>query len=396
MTNIFMNTCVIGIDASRAFLKRRTGIEEYAYQVIRHLRVELSDQSVILYIRRGQVVDFEIPASWRVRELWAPRFWTQIRLSWEMLWHTPNVLFVPAHTVPMIHPAHIALRSVSGRPPRRTVVVVHGLEYEFCPQAYSFWERWYMRVSIWCSVRWASRVVCVSENTRRDVMALYGVSAEKISVIGEGYNVTRSTEYGVRSMQNSSAQKDSGSECTPYSLLRAPYFLFIGRIEERKNVGRIIEAFEMFKQETGLPHQLVLAGKPGYEYEKIQQSAVSSQQSENIIELGYVSEEEKWELLRGAEAFVFPSLCEGFGIPVLEAQSVGTAVITSTTSSLPEVAGDGALLVNPDCVTEIAEAMKRLVSDKALKDAIIATGKENIKRYSWERCAKEMANVVCQ
>ncbi len=283
------------------------------------------------------------------------------------------------------------------------MVVIHGLEYEFCPNAYSWWDRWYMRISIWCSVRWASEVVCVSENTRRDVIRLYGVPSEKISVIGEGYDETVSSRPPSRdpdcielnATQPGSPIK-SGMTMQIQDIAKniKPYFLFIGRIEERKNISRMIAAFDIFKRETGLPPRLVLAGKPGYGYEKIQQKVVSSQQAENIIELGYVSEEQKWELLRNAEVFLFPSLYEGFGIPVLEAQSVGTAVITSNTSSLPAVAGEGALLVDPESEKELAEAMHRLVSDSALKSAIIANGRENVQRYSWDNCANELTELL--
>ena len=154
---------VIGIDASRAFLRRRTGIEEYSYQVIRNLRDAIPEEDrVILYIRSDQDVSFDVPRNWRVKKLWAPRFWTQGRLSLEMLFHAPDVLFVPAHTVPVIHP-------------RKTVVTVHGLEYEMFPGAYSFWERLYMRLSIRFSVRVASLVIAVSENRKHDLMLLYGV-----------------------------------------------------------------------------------------------------------------------------------------------------------------------------------------------------------------------------
>ena len=178
----------IGIDASRAFLKKRTGIEEYSYQVIKHLRDVLSrDAEVVLYVRKKLAIknwqltictpdiDFELPPNWRVKGLWAPRFWTQVRLSIEMLLHRPEVLFVPAHTVPIIHP-------------KQTIVTIHGLEYEFVPESYSWYERIYMRFSIRNSVRWAEKVIAVSENTKHDLVRLYGVSKEKINVVYEGVN----------------------------------------------------------------------------------------------------------------------------------------------------------------------------------------------------------------
>ncbi len=375
-TNYQLSTQVIGIDASRAFLKKRTGIEEYSYQVIQHLREVIApEMRVVLYVRkkleirnwkleiRTPEIDFSLPENWVVRGIWAPRFWTQIRLAIELLLHPVDTFFVPAHTVPWIHP-------------KRTVVTVHGLEYEFSPESYSWYERLYMRFSIRNSVRWASRVIAVSENTKRDLVRLYSVPEEKIVVIYEG--ASQPTTYNLQ----------------PTTVSESPFFLFIGRVEERKNVGRIIAAFEIFKQKTGLPHKLVLVGKPGFGYEKISYKLQVTSYKQDIIELGYISEEEKWELLRKAEALVFPSLYEGFGLPVIEAQMVRTPVITSTTSSLPEIAGEGALLVDPLDVEALAKALEKLITDPKLRAGIIIEATRNVDRFSWAYCAQEVGLLL--
>lgn len=367
---------IIGIDASRAFLKRRTGIEEYACQVIKHLRAELPNQEVVLYVRKklafidGRLrmtapeIDFDLPETWRVRAFWAPRFWTQIGLSWEMLWHRPGVLFVPAHTVPLIHP-------------KNTVVTIHGLEYEFCPESYSFLERLYMRFSIRYSCRVARTVICVSENTKKDVMKLYSVPEEKIQVVYEGYD-----------------QKAQSSNAKYQTKTQKPYLLFIGRIEERKNVVRMIEAFELLKMKYQIPHELVLVGKPGYGYDRIKFSISHFQFSNSIKELGYVSEEKKWELLKNADVFLFPTLYEGFGIPVLEAQSVGTPVVTSYISSLPEVGGEGALYVDPTNVESIASGIHQALSDEGVRSDIIEKAARNVNRFSWGACSEKISRLL--
>ncbi len=345
--------------------------------------------------------ELEIPLGWEVKELWGPRLWTQGRLALEMWLHPPDALFVPAHTVPWIHP-------------RETVVTVHGLEYEFCPEAYSRWERFYMRWSIKHSCRWASRIIAVSENTKRDLMKLYGVPEEKIRVVYEGVGQIKNEKL---KMKNGEADLDFKEQqgtmnreqrgvklstpnaqlpTTDYQLpIPHPYFLFIGRIEARKNVSRMIEAFDAFKKKCGTDHTLVLAGKPGFGYGEIQNSKCKIKNSKDILELGYVSEEEKWELLRNAEGFLFPSLYEGFGLPVLEAQAVGVPVLTSTTSSLPEVAGrNGAVFVNPESVEDIALGIEKLALDRGFRSAIIEGGRKNVERFSWEKCAKEIAELL--
>jgi glycosyltransferase involved in cell wall biosynthesis len=333
----------------------------------------------------GNVCDFDIPKTWEVKELWGPRLWTQVRLAIEIWLHPPDVFFAPAHTVPWIHP-------------KETIVTVHGLEYEFCPEAYSWWERCYMRWSIKHSCRWASKIIAVSENTKRDLMKLYGVPEEKISVIYEG------VEGGELGMKNEELGRNSKFQIQNFKLqinskfqISKPYFWFIGRIEARKNVARMIEAFDMFKRKCGTEHKLVLAGKPGFGYEKIEHSS-------DVLELGYVSGEEKWELLWSAEGFLFPSLYEGFGLPVLEAQAVGVPVLTSTTSSLPEIAchvarerrdeEKCAVFVDPLDVEDIALGIEKLALDRGFRSAIIEGGLRNVKRFSWETCAKKIATLL--
>ncbi|HCJ45596.1 MAG TPA: hypothetical protein DHV33_01635 [Candidatus Moranbacteria bacterium] len=172
------------------------------------------------------------------------------------------------------------------------------------------------------------------------------------------------------------------------------FILFIGRLEERKNVIRIIEAFEILKKEYRIPHTLVLAGKPGYGYEKIKEKRMGSKQKEAIRELGYITEEEKWDLLRNADVFLFPSLYEGFGIPVLEAQSVGVPVVMSGISSLPEVGGKGAIYVDPMQSEALAQGVYTLLSEREVRDDIIAEGTKNVHLFSWEKCAKEIYQVL--
>ena len=377
----------IGIDCSRAFLEKRTGIEEYSYQVIKNLAGNLSGHQVVLYVRGCQAANVKgqtFPENWKIKVIKWPFFWTQIGLSLEMLLHSVEVLFIPAHTVPLIHPAC-------------TIVTIHGLEYEFCPKAYSLWERIYMRVSIRKSCQWASKIISVSENTKKDLMRLYKVPEEKIDVIYEGYE-------NKLQIPNNKYQKNFKFQISNFKFL-----LFLGRIEERKNIGNIIKAFEILKEKYKIPHKLVLAGKPGFGFDKIQNKIQETRYNNQIILLGFVSEQEKWELLKKAEVFVFPTQYEGFGIPILEAQSVGCPVVASDNSSILEITCPkvqpsehrrlnlpefSALLVDPQIPAEIAEAIYKIISDQTFKKDLINKGLENVKRFSWEKCAREVAEIL--
>ncbi|MEI6650310.1 MAG: glycosyltransferase family 1 protein [Candidatus Moraniibacteriota bacterium] len=408
---------VIGIDASRAFLRNRTGIEEYSYQTIAHLRVPLKEERVILYVQDGQIPDFELPRSWKVRSLRAPRFWTHVRLSLEMLLHLPDVLFVPAHTIPFIHPARNVTplcrlsfvivqkfihpftgckekHSVAGGP-ARSVVTVHGLEYEFSKESYSRWERFYMRAVIRFSCKAAETIIAVSENTKRDLIRLYGTPKEKIRVVYEGRPKLRPHADGaISNFEFRISKRERGVDSSAESEIEKPHLLFVGRIEERKNVRRIVEAYGLLKKRHGIPHRLVLAGKPGYGYADVKRAIGASEYRSDIVETGYVDESKKSELLAGADVFVFPSLYEGFGLPVVEAQTVGVPVVTSEISSLPDIAGDGALFADPLSAESIADRIWELLSDPVLRGGIIGKGRQNAKRFDWGRCAEEIAELL--
>ncbi|MFZ2193016.1 MAG: glycosyltransferase family 1 protein [Candidatus Moraniibacteriota bacterium] len=356
----------IGIDGSRAFLKQRTGIEEYSYQLIKHLRNKLDEHVVVLYLRPKQVVDFDLPANWCIKTIQFPRLWTQLGLSLQLFLNPVDVLFVPAHTVPFFHP-------------KKTIVTIHGLEYEIMSEAYSSWERFYMRLSIRRSCHWAEKIVSVSRNTKQDLINLYEIGEEKIYVVYEGYE-ERASKF--------ESQIDSRSE------FEDPYFLFMGRLEKRKNIEGIISAFEMFKEKTGARHKLVLGGKFGYGEVEIKDKIRKSKFKQDIILVGFVSEERKWQLFKHANVFLFPTFYEGFGIPVLEAQSIGVPVITSNCSSLLEISDGSSFLVDPNEVKMIADSIEILTNDEETRNAIIKKGYENVKRFSWEKCSDQIAVIL--
>lgn len=367
---------IIGIDGSRAFLKQRTGIEEYSYQVIKHLREKLgewtlnvhkghsmSKTQVVLYLRRGQKVDFELPENWKIKKIKIFYFWTQIGLSLEMFFNKVDVLFVPAHTLPFFHP-------------KKSIVTIHGLEFEIMPEAYSFLGRIYMRLSIKKSCFWASKVIAVSKNTKKDLINLYKIPEKKIEVIYEGVSTNYEFNTNIRIIP------------------KTKYLLFLGRLEKRKNIEGIISAFEVLKEKYKIPHELFLVGSPGFGYGEIKLKIENSPYKKEIIQTGYVSESKKKELIKNAEVFLFPTFYEGFGLPILEAQILGVPVVTSNISSLPEVGGESVTYCTPKEPISIADSVYKLINDGVFRNDIIKKGYENVKKFSWEKCAKEISEVL--
>jgi len=167
----------------------------------------------------------------------------------------------------------------------------------------------------------------------------------------------------------------------------SPYILYIGRLETKKNIQGLIRAFELLKKKYQVSHQLILVGPKGYGSDKIRFK-------KDVIEKGYISEREKTQLLQKADMFVLPSFYEGFGMPLLEAQAAGCPVITSNVSSMPEVAGEGAILVEPRNVEEICQAMYKVISDKDLRKRLVNQGYQNVKKFSWRKCARETLKIL--
>lgn len=353
----------IGIDASRAFLKKRTGIEEYSYQTIKILRKHLAEHEVFLYVRnwKSKQIDFELPVNWKIKEIPYVYGWTQVGLALEMLLRPIDLFFSPAHTTAIIHP-------------QKTIVTIHGLEYEHCPESYSLYSRWFHRFFIKRSCRWATKIIAVSKNTKKDLIGMYKIDEEKVSVVYNGFD-------SLNPPRTKKKQKDE------------PFLFYIGRIEKRKNIEGIIKAFEILKKEEKFDGKLILAGGPGYGYEKIKEVITSSSFKNDIVELGYIGEEKKWKLLSEASVFMFPSFCEGFGIPILEAQSVGTPVLTSKLGPLDEVAGNEQVLVDPKSPNSIAKKVTHLLDDDVRK-VVTAKGYKNVDRFSWEKSGSKTARII--
>ena len=230
------------------------------------------------------------------------------------------------------------------------------------------------------SLERSARILAVSEFSRREIIELLHVPAEKVSVV-----------YNAPSMGGETADFEAVAE--KYQLY-GPYILYVGTIEPRKNLTRLLRAFRLLKREQGVEHKLVLAGGSGWNNREIYRMAESLPCAGDVIFTGYVSEAEKNVLYRQAEAFVFPSLYEGFGIPVLEAQSCGVPVLTSGCYSLPEVGGKGALYADPYDESSIAEGLWKLLADRELAEELVRSGYENVKRFSWEQSAERLRKII--
>ncbi len=354
----------IGIDASRMARARRTGTEQYTARLLEALVRLPTVHRLTLYFNRLPAPAPTWPPHVTVREMPFPRFWTHLRLSWEMVLRPPDLLFVPAHVLPLVRP-------------RRTVVTVHDLGYLYFPQAHPPLRRLELHLSTLWNAHVAGRVIAVSRATKDDLVRRYRIPAERIRVVYHGveerFRPTPDPKVGAR-----------------YNL-PPRYFLYLGALHPRKNLERLLEAY------AGLPEEappLVLAGPRGWYFERISAAIASLGLERRILLPGYIADEDVPAVLSGALALVYPSLYEGFGLPALEAMACATPVIAAGTSSLPEVVGEAGLLVNPLSVEELRAAMAHLLADEELRAELGRRGRERAGLFTWERCARETLNVL--
>ncbi len=382
---------IIGFDASRAFIKERTGTENYSYQLLLALsKIDRINQYIIYlrpFISDAAVPLMKFPKNFKLVRIPWLRLWTQGGLAIETfkdVLHQSkiDVLFIPAHTMPLLH-----------RPGLKTVVAVHDLGSEYLPSMHQLKQRLYLGFMQKYQLKNATKIIAVSKATKDDLVKRIGINPEKIEVVYEGYdrNLFKLTKINVKVS----------------SLI--PYFLFVGTIQPRKNLARLIDAFARYSQSLGniqsskslrsedmnisVAPSLLIVGSKGWLSDDIYTLPKVLGIEDRVKFLGHVPDEKLPALYSGAEALLFPSLFEGFGLPLLEAQACGCPVLTSNVSSMPEVAGKSAILVNPESVDDIVRGMEKMEDGKS-KMEIIKKGFENIKRFSWEKCAKETLKVL--
>ncbi len=346
-----------------------TGTETYSREIISALLKTESPFRFRLYTRQSPPPGLLPQAgNYDVRALAFPRLWTHLRLSQEMLLNPPDLLFVPAHVIPPIHP-------------RRSMVTVHDLGYLHFPRAHRTVARLYLDLSTRWSARSAHIVIADSEATRDDLVRLYGVSPDKVRVV---YPALPSD------FDRSPSPTDEIQAIKHKYAIDGDYMLSVGTLHPRKNYGRLLQAL------TRLParFQLVIAGKKGWLYAEIQEAIENLGLGPRVRLLDYVPAADLPPLYSGASLFVFPSLYEGFGFPVLEAQARGVPVVCSSTSSLPEVAADAAEYFDPLDVEAIAAALGRVLNDEARRQELNERGCANAARFSWQQSARQILNLA--
>jgi glycosyltransferase involved in cell wall biosynthesis len=363
---------LLGIDASRAVLHQRTGTEAYAYYLIRSLiaQTQNSTHQLRLYFNQPPPADlFQEHPNVEFCVIPFARMWTHIRLARELRKRPPDVFFTPAHVIPFVY-----------RGP--SVVTIHDLGYHYFPASHTRNQAAYLRLSTRSNGRLAREIIADSNTTKDDLIRFYGTEARKINVIYPGL------DPGLKRVEDPQLVKNT---CGKYGI-GSPYLLYIGTLQPRKNLARLVQAFA----QSGLEGNLVLGGKSGWQTETLTETIASLDASvrKRVLLPGYIAEKDKAALLSGAEALVFPSLYEGFGFPLLEAQVCGTPVLAANSSSLPEISAGSAMLVDPLDVNEISRGLQLIKEDGALRQELVTKGYANARRFDWDKTAADVLRVL--
>lgn len=366
----------IGIDASRYSTETATGVEWYSYHIINGLVSESlkhEETEVLLYSPRDINIpkEFEHPKRVTKRILPFKRFWTLIKLSLEMRKNPPDVLFVPSHVLPLLRPDY-------------SVITIHDTAFKYLKKSYSLHQYLYLNWSTKYAVKHAGKIIVPSEATKGDLVKLYNCPPDKIEVIYHGYKVPKKVDV---------KEVPENLKLFGFGENKSPYVFFVGRLESKKNLSNLIEAFKIFS-ENKPNFKLVLAGKRGVGFDEIFKTVKKSGLAEKIIMPGYIEEIEKAYLYENCALFAFPSLYEGFGLPLLEAFSYGKPVLTSHVSCLPEIAKEAACYVDPFDPQDIARGLEKIIDDESYAKKLAEAGKERLKHFSWDDSVKKTFKVL--
>lgn len=293
-------------------------------------------------------------------------------------------LFIPLlalrHRIDVVHSLHYSFPLAPMR--AKKVVTIHDMTSFQMPEVHIPIKRRYFHVSIRAAARWADALIFVSRSSQNDFLKYFPRDPASCHVVALG----KSDEFrrDLDPQQVSRVVRNLG--------LATPYILFIGMIEPRKNLDRLVRAFSAVAAKFP-SHTLVIAGSKGWRYQGLFDLVRSLGLEKRVVFTGFVAEQDKPYLIRGAQVFVYPSLYEGFGIPVLEALACGTPTLTSNVSSIPEITGDAALLVDPANDQEIADGLERLLRDASLRAALADRSIQRSALFSWTITAAETLEV---
>jgi glycosyltransferase involved in cell wall biosynthesis len=366
----------IAIDGNEANIGIKVGISEYAFELLKQFRqFQMSDLTYEVYLKDRPQNDMPKEGErWQYRVFGPKKLWTQWRLPLDLYTHMPrpDVFFTPSHYAPRFSPVP-------------TVISIMDVSYLRFPELFHSSDLYQLQHWTKYSVSNAKAVLTISNSSKNDIIKSYGIHLDRVHVIYPG----------IKQIVNRNEQRVTMKELKEKYGLSDNFILFVGTLQPRKNIERLIESFSIVLRDNKQKNlQLVIVGKKGWLYEPILESPQKYGVKDSVKFLDYIPDEDLPALYKDAICYVLPSLYEGFGLPVLEAMKYDCPVITSNVSSLPEAGGDAALYVDPTDVNNIADTIIKLIGNEKLREELIEKGRKQINKFSWEKAAKETLSVL--
>ena len=372
---------ILGIDCSRYDLEKPTGVEIYTDRIVEGVLKKadgLGYDEVRLYTKNADQVEKLLflaeeykQGTVKVKLIDHKWLWTLLWLTWgEVFRNKVDALFVPSHILPLVIP-------------NKTIWTVHGIEAVSFPKAYSWFQRNHQQFALNFAKKKGVKIIAVSKAVRNDLVKKANFEKDSIEVVYNGYD---SQVPSVKTQVSKEERKH---------LVEGDFILNVGRLEERKNQLRLVKAFKsIVAEKENKKLKLVLVGPDGNGADEIREYVEKSEWRESIYLTGYQEREMVQDLMKRAKVFAFPSLAEGFGIPILEAFESELPVLTSKGSATEEVAGKAAVLCDPLLVESIEEGLRLLLSSRKLRKEKIEAGKLRVDDFSWAKCVDETLKLL--
>ena len=375
----------IGIDI-RMIGKKRTGDEAVFFNLVKNLAEVDKSNQYFLFTDRNPKEDHDLKDE--IRKLQLPNNFQIIFINspnrfWWNLWALPD--YLRKNPLDIFHIQYIAPFWLPKKV--KMVLTIHDISFNFFPQFIKKSDLFFLKMLIPRSLRMAARIIAVSEFTKKEIKKYYNISAEKIAVVHNGVDFELFDKY---------IDQNKLAEIRKKYSLPEKFLLYIGTLQPRKNLPALIQAMHILQEKYNLEDiKFVIAGnREAHNFDpEIDEAIEKYGLDKSVIFPGWIDEEDKPAIYKLAQCFVFPSLYEGFGIPIIEAMSAGTPVISSNSSCLPEIGKTGVIFADPKKPEEFAKRIHDILTDENLKESLIKKGKETAKNYTWQKNSEKTLGV---